>query len=68
VLDGRRQLILYGAAQAIDDDAGIAAGHRRLRTAQGRPPEVDDATLAEQLREQHRVILKITPEKAFMND
>lgn len=68
VPDGRRQLIVYGRAEAVNDLAGIVAGHRRVRTAMGRPPEADDDALGEELREQHRVILRITPERAFLND
>ncbi|MBM3141130.1 MAG: TIGR03618 family F420-dependent PPOX class oxidoreductase [Chloroflexi bacterium] len=68
VLDGRKQLILYGRAQAIDDAPGIVAGHRRIRQAMGRAVELDDEAFARELQGQLRVILRITPERAFMND
>jgi len=68
VLDGRKQLILYGRAQAIDDAPGIVAGHRRIRQAMGRAVELDDEAFAWELQGQLRVILRITPERAFMND
>ncbi|MDA0364627.1 MAG: TIGR03618 family F420-dependent PPOX class oxidoreductase [Chloroflexi bacterium] len=68
VQDGRRQLIIYGSAQAVSDRAGIVAGHRRLRTAMGRLVEVGDDGFADELEGQHRVILQITPERAFSNE
>src|SRR5438093_2905981 len=37
--DGRRQLTIYGLAEAIREEPGIVAGHRRLREAMGRPVE-----------------------------
>jgi PPOX class probable F420-dependent enzyme len=68
VQDGRKQLIVYGRAEAISDRAGIVAGHRRLRTAMGRPVEAADEAYADELEGQKRVILKITPERVLSND
>ncbi len=68
VPDGRRQLIVYGRAEAVDDLPGIVAGHRRIRAAMGRPATAGDEELGRELREQHRVILRIRPERAFLND
>lgn len=68
VQDGRKQLIVYGRAEAIADRAGIVAGHRRLRAAMDRPVEADDETFADELQGQKRVILRITPERAFSNE
>ncbi len=68
VPDGRRQLIVYGTARAVDDLPGIVAGHRRIRAAMGRPSDASDEDLGRELAEQQRVILAITPERAFMND
>ena len=67
VNDGLQQLILYGAAE------GVSAGPERLeltkrirRRAMGREPSEDDATLAAQLDETKRVILRVTPDKVLM--
>lgn len=68
VLDGRKQLILYGAAEAIDDLDGIVVGHRRIRAAMGREVESSDEEFGAELQGLNRVILRITPDKAFMND
>ncbi|MPZ98846.1 MAG: TIGR03618 family F420-dependent PPOX class oxidoreductase [Dehalococcoidia bacterium] len=68
VNDGRKQLIVYGRAEGIEDDAGIVAGHRRLRARAGREAPSDDATFLEELRADHRVVLRITPERAMGND
>ena len=68
VQDGRRQLIVYGRAQAISDTPGIVAGHRRLRAAAGRAVDANDDDFAKELQEQKRVILRITPERALSND
>ena len=68
VNDGRKQLIVYGRAEGIDDDAGIVASHRRLRARGGREAPSEDAAFLEELRADHRVVLRITPERAMGND
>jgi PPOX class probable F420-dependent enzyme len=68
VPDGRRQLVVYGRADAVADEPGIVAGHRRIRAAMGRPFAGSDADLARELREQRRVILRVAPERAFSTD
>ncbi len=68
VLDGRKQLILYGTAEGVDADPDRLELTKRIRAAMGRPAEEDDATLSSQLDEAKRVILRITPGTVFMND
>ena len=68
VADGRRQLIVYGAAEGVSSDPGRVDGTRRLRARMGRPFEGDDSALATELDEANRVILRFTPERAFLND
>ncbi len=68
VLDGRKQLILYGVAEAIDDLDGIVAGHRRIRAAMGRESDATDEEFGTELQGLNRVILRVTPDRAFMND
>lgn len=68
VLDGRKQLILYGTAEAVADDPGRVELTKRIRASMGREPDGDDAALSAQLDEAKRVVLRITPDKLFMND
>ncbi len=68
VQDGRRQLILYGSAEAVDADPDRLELTKRLRRGMGREVTEDDATLTAQLDEAKRVILRITPDQVLMND
>ncbi len=68
VLDGRKQLILYGTTEGLDSDPDRVAMTRRLRAGMGREPEADDAALAVELDEAKRVVLRITADKVLMND
>ena len=68
VPDGRRQLIVYGTAEGITDTDARNAGTTRIRARAGRPVEVTDAELTAELDAAHRVILRLTPDRAFMND
>ena len=68
VNDGRRQLILYGDAEGVSADPDRLELTKRLRRAMGREASEDDATLAAQLDEAKRVILRVTPQKVLMND
>ncbi len=67
VLDGRRQLILYGAAEGLSADPDRLEATKRLRRAMGRDFP-DDATFSGELDEAKRVILRITPDKVLMNE
>jgi len=68
VLDGRKQLILYGTTEGLDSDPDRVEMTKRLRASMGREPEDDDAALSAQLDEAKRVILRITADKVLMND
>lgn len=65
--DGRKQLVIYGEAEGIADDPERKELTRRLRTAMGRAPDDEDAFVA-QLNKEKRTVLRIKPDKAFMND
>jgi PPOX class probable F420-dependent enzyme len=67
VLDGRKQLMLYGNARAVEADPERLSAHKLIREAMSRPVE-DEAEYLDLLNKQNRVILAITPTKAFMND
>lgn len=68
VPDGRRQLILYATAEGITDTASRNAGTKRIRARAGRPVEITDEALTTELDAANRVILRLTPTHAFMND
>ena len=71
LLDGRKQLIVYGTAESITGEPERAMLTRRLRKAVGTqiPPEdLSDEDYGKQLDETNRVILRITPTTVFGND
>jgi PPOX class probable F420-dependent enzyme len=68
VPDGRKQLILYGTAEGVTDTEARNALTKRLRARIGRPFEGSEDDLTRELDEAHRVILRVTPERCFMND
>lgn len=65
--DGRKQLVIYGEAEGIADDPERKELTRRLRTAMGRAPD-DEGAFVAQLNKEKRTVLRIKPDKAFMND
>ncbi len=67
VNDGRKQLVIYGEAEGIADDPERKELTRRMRIAMGSAPDDEDAFVA-QLNEEKRTVLRIRPDKAFMND
>ena len=69
VHDGRKQLVIYGRAQAISrDPERIELTARVLRKLSGNPDvEVNEAFVSG-MNAQKRTILKVKPESAFMND
>ena len=69
VHDGRKQLVIYGRAEGVDEDPErIELTARVLRKISGNPDiEVDDA-FVNGMNAQKRTILRVTPERAFMND
>jgi PPOX class probable F420-dependent enzyme len=68
VNEGRRQLVVYGRAIPIDTDPMRTALHRRLRRAMGHDVEQDDRALAAELEDANRVIIRIVPTHALMNN
>ena len=68
VPDGRRQLIVYGTAEGVSETEARNAGTKRLRARMGREVTISDEELTAELDEAHRVILKLTPDRAFMNE
>jgi PPOX class probable F420-dependent enzyme len=69
VHDGRKQLVIYGRAQAVSrDPERIELTARVLRKLSGNPDiEVNEAFVSG-MNAQKRTILKVKPEQAFMND
>jgi len=67
VPDGRKQLIVYGTAEGITDPDERDERVVSLRARMGRPVE-DRAALRKEQDETNRVMLKITPDRAFKND
>ncbi len=67
ILDGRKQMMLYGTARGVDADPERLSAHKLIREAMNRPVE-DEAEYLDTLNKQKRVILAITPTKVFMND
>jgi len=68
VPDGRKQLIVYGTVEGVTDTEARNAGTKRIRARAGRPVEVSDGELTTELDGNNRVILKLTPDRGFMND
>ncbi len=65
----RKQLVIYGTAECIDKDPERAELTARVfrRLSGHRDVTVSDDFI-KTLNEQDRTVLRITPEKAFMND
>lgn len=69
VHDGRQQLIVYGTAECIDQDPLRAELTIRLyRTFKQKPEMQIDSDFIARLDREERTVLRITPEKVFMND
>lgn len=69
VHDDRKQLIIYGRAECIERDpqrADLTA--RVFRVLSGKPDFAIDDNFLKMLDEQQRTILRVTPDKAFMNE
>lgn len=66
VNEGRKQLVVYGTARAVENDPERLQAHKLIRAAMGRPVD-DEAEYLKLLDEQKRVILAITPTKTLMN-
>ncbi len=69
VHEGRKQLVIYGRAEAIaDDPERIELTARVFRRLGGDPDFAVTADFGAGLNQQKRTILRITPEQASMND
>ena len=69
VHDGRKQLIVYGEAECIDEDplrAELTA--RVFRVLSDNPEFESDEEFIKVMDEQQRTVLRIKPAKAFMNE
>ena len=68
VNDGHKQLVLYGDAEAIETDPlRIELTRRVFRRLMDKEPPPEEQLLP-MLNEQRRTILRVTPDKVFMND
>lgn len=68
VPEGRRQLVVYGRAEPVDLDPERTELHRRLRRAIGVDRARDDQALANELEDAGRVIIRVRPHHALMNN
>jgi len=69
VHEGRKQLVIYGRAQAVaDDPERIELTARVFRRLTGNPDFAVTDEFVAGMNQQERTILRITPEKASMND
>jgi len=69
VHDGRQQLIVYGTTECIDQDPLRAELTIRLyRTFMEKPEMQIDSDFIARLDREQRTVLRITPDKVFMND
>ena len=67
IVEGRRQLVLYGRATPIATDPLRTELHRRLRLAMGHDDGKPDHALAAELEGAGRVIIRVEPTRALMN-
>ena len=71
LLEGRKQLIVYGEAECISGEPERAALTRELRKVVGTqipPDDLSDEDYGKQLDAAKRVIIRITPTSVFGND
>ena len=69
VHDDRKQLIIYGRAECIELDPQRAELTARVfRVLSGKPDLAIDENFLKMLDQQQRTVLRITPDKAFMNE
>lgn len=67
VPDGRRQLIVYGQAELLSDDPQRLEAAVALQSAfRGEPVESDE--VLRRLNEENRGIIRVRPDKIFLND
>ena len=64
IIDGSRQLIVYGKASVVRDEAAVLRLHQeRIRRIAQR--QETDAELAERLKREQRVVLLLKPERFY---
>ena len=68
VHEDRKQLVIYGRAEAIAADPKRAELSARVFARMTGKPMTPDESFVKGLDDQKRTILRIIPEKAFMND
>ena len=67
IIDGQRQLIVYGTVQIIEDEADVLRLHQdRIRRIALRPET--DEELRERLIREQRVVLVLTPERFYPSE
>ncbi len=64
VIDGQRQLIIYGTVQVIEDEAEVLRLHQERIRRIAQRQETDDE-LRERLLREARVVLLLTPEHFY---
>ncbi len=64
VIDGQKQLIVYGAATIVRDEIEVLRLHRKRIRQIALRQETDDE-LAERLKREERVVLLLTPRSFF---
>ena len=69
VHEGRKQLVIYGRAEAIESDPErIELTARVFRRLSGNPDFAVSADFVKTMDEQNRTVLRIRPEKATIQD
>ena len=69
VHEGRKQLVIYGRAEAIESDPErIELTARVFRRLSGNPDLAVSADFVKTMDEQNRTVLRIRPEKATIQD
>lgn len=69
VHEGRKQLVIYGRAEAISEDPErLELTARVFRRITGDPSFAPSESFAKTMDEQQRTVLRIVPEKAMIQD
>ena len=68
VPDGRRHVVVYGTAEAIDTDPERAELSADVLAAVRGTERPVPSTIVDWLDENRQVVLRITPEKALMHE
>jgi hypothetical protein len=68
VPDGRVHVVVYGPAEVIEADPERAELSADVLAVVRGPDRPDPATIVPWLDEQQRIVLRVTPEKAFSHE